>query len=54
MITVLFLTTVLSCKQAMRTVNNIHENGSIAKDIKTELIQTLQEAVPYCTLTKKE
>ena len=54
MITTLFLTTVLSCYQALQIFNHILNNTMLSKEIKTELIQTLQEAVPYCTLTKKE
>ena len=50
----LFLTTTISCSQALGILNKIKSNNSISDFIKTELIATIRETIPTCPVIVKE
>jgi len=50
----LFLTTVISCKQAFGLIYRIQTNSLLNETAKTELIQILRETIPSCPVTIKK
>jgi hypothetical protein len=50
----LFLTTIISCKQAFGLVQRIQTNPLLNETAKTELIEMLRETIPSCPITIKK
>ena len=50
----LFLTTVISCKQAFAVIQRIQTNIMLNETAKTELIEILRETIPTCPITIKK
>lgn len=50
----LFLTTTISCSQALGILNKIRSNNSLPDFIKTELIETFRETIPSCPVKVKK
>ena len=50
----LFLTTVISCKQAFGLIQRIQTNILLNETAKTELIEMLRETIPSCPVTIKK
>ena len=50
----LFLTTIISCKQAFGIIQRIQTNVMLNETAKTELIEILRETIPTCPITIKK
>lgn len=50
----LFLTTTISCSQAIGLLNRIRSNNSIPDFLKTELIETIRATIPTCPVVVKK
>ena len=50
----LFLTTTISCNQAMALLNRIRMHNSLPDYLKTELIDTIRETIPTCPVVIKK
>jgi hypothetical protein len=50
----LFLTTIISCKQAFGLIQRIQINPLLNETAKTELIEMLRETIPSCPVTIKK
>ena len=50
----LFLTTIISCKQAFGLIQRIQTNHLLNDTAKTELIEMLRETIPSCPVTIKK
>jgi len=51
----LFLTTIISCSQAVKLLDRIKSNSALPEYLKTELIETIREAIPTCpAIVKKD
>ena len=51
---VLFLTTVISCKQAFGIIQRIQTNVMLNETAKIELIEMIRETIPTCPVTIKK
>ena len=49
----LFLTTVISCKQAFGLIQRIQTNSLLNETAKIELIEMLRETIPTCPVKIK-
>ena len=49
----LFLTTIISCKQAVGLIQRIQSNVLLDETVKTELVQMLRETIPTCPVKIK-
>jgi len=49
----LFLTTIISCKQALSLIQRIQTNPLLNETAKTELIEMLRDTIPSCPVTIK-
>ena len=50
----LFLTTTITCSQAVSILNKIRNHSYLPDYIKTELIQTIRETIPTCPVKIKK
>jgi len=50
----LFLTTVISCKQAFGIIQRIQTNVMMSETAKIELIEMLRDTIPSCPVTIKK
>jgi len=50
----LFLTTTITCSQAVSLLNRIKSHSALPDFIKTELIQTIRETIPTCPVIVKK
>ena len=50
----LFLTTIISCKQAFGLIQRIQTNILLNETAKTELIEMLRDTIPSCPVTIKK
>ena len=50
----LFLTTIISCNQAVKLLDRIKSNNALPEYLKTELIQTIRETIPTCPVIVKK
>lgn len=52
--TALFLTTTITCSQALNLLNRIQSHRSLPDFVKTELIQVIRETIPTCPVKIKK
>jgi len=50
----LFLTTVITCSQALSVIQKIKNNGALPQYLKNELIETIRETIPTCPVIVKK
>ena len=50
----LFLTTIITCSQAVSVIRKIEANGAIPISLKNELIETIRETIPTCPVIVKK
>lgn len=50
----LFLTTTITCSQAVVLLNKIRSNNTLPDYLKTELIETIRETIPTCPVKVKK
>ena len=50
----LFLTTIISCKQAFGIIQRIQSNNMLNETAKTELIEMIRDTIPSCPVTIKK
>lgn len=50
----LFLTTTITCSQAVSILNRIRTHNALPDFLKTELIQTIRETIPTCPVIVKK
>ena len=50
----LFLTTIITCSQAMSVINRIEVKDNLSKQIKSELIAEIKKIIPTCPIVVKE
>ena len=49
----LFLTTIISCKQAFGLIQRIQTNPLLNETAKTELVEMLRDTIPSCPVKVK-
>ena len=50
----LFLTTTITCSQALSVIHKIKSNSALPEYLKTELIETIRETIPTCPVKVKK
>ena len=50
----LFLTTTITCSQALGIIHKIKSNGALPQYLKTELIEIIRETIPTCPVIIKK
>lgn len=52
--TALFLTTTITCSQALHLLNRIQSHRNLPNFVKVELIQLIKETIPSCPVKIKQ
>lgn len=50
----LFLTTTITCSQAVQIINRIQTHINISQQVKIELIETIRKIIPTCPVIVKK
>jgi len=49
----LFLTTTITCSQAVQIINRIQTHINLPQQVKVELIETIRKVIPTCPVIVK-
>jgi predicted RND superfamily exporter protein len=50
----LFLTTIITCSQAVQIINRIQNHINLSQQVKIELIETIRQVIPTCPVVIKK